>query len=202
MRSSPSNTPSVPLDFAAVGVRSAPRFLTASVARELGILLTLSVMFPIMIHVFPVPDDTRLGPKLLPIFYAPLLAALWGRTRSAWIVALAAPWLNWALTSHPAPRTAIVIMVELAAFVFVLRALLARFGPRWFYAAPAYLAAMAAATLAASIRPDLIGGRPAVAWALQNISTGLPGVAILVLINWLVVRYYPPASSGGGPATA
>ena len=60
MRSSPSNTPSVPLDFAAVGVRSAPRFLTASVARELGILLTLSVMFPIMIHVFPVPDDTRL----------------------------------------------------------------------------------------------------------------------------------------------
>ena len=46
------------------------------------------------INVFPVPDDTRLGPKLLPIFYAPLLAALWGRTRSAWIVALAAPGLD------------------------------------------------------------------------------------------------------------
>ena len=32
------------------------------------------------------------------MFYAPLLAALWGRTRSAVVLALAAPWLNWALT--------------------------------------------------------------------------------------------------------
>lgn len=202
MRSSPSNTPSVPLDFAAVGVRSAPRFLTASVARELGILLTLSVMFPIMIHVFPVPEDTRLGPMLLPIFYAPLLAALWGRTQTAWGVALAAPWLNSVLTSHPAPRGAILITLELAVFVFVLRTLLARCGPRWFYAAPAYLAAMIAATLAATLRPELIDGRPALSWALQSVTTALPGIAVLVLINWAVLRCYPPGPAGGGPATA
>lgn len=67
------------------------RFLTATLARELGVLLSLSVMFPFMIHLLPVPEDARLGPRLLPMFYAPLLAALLGRTQTALIVAVAAP---------------------------------------------------------------------------------------------------------------
>ena len=83
------------------GACRAARFLTVSLARELGILLCLSVMFPFLIHIIPVPGNAQLGPRLLPMFYAPLLAALLGRTRSAVAVALLAPWLNWALTAHP-----------------------------------------------------------------------------------------------------
>ena len=82
------------------------RFLTVSLAREIGVLLCLSVMFPFMIHIIPVPGDAQLGPRLLPMFYAPLLATLWGRRRSAAAVALLAPWLNWALTAHPPSSTA------------------------------------------------------------------------------------------------
>jgi hypothetical protein len=187
---------------AAASVGHAPRFLTASLASELGILLALSVMFPFLIHILPVPDDARLGPRLLPIFYAPLLAALLGRTRSALIVALAAPWLNWALTTHPAPRGALVVMLQLLVFVFVLRALLTRVGSRWFLAAPAFLSGMAAAALATAIFPALIGGRPALEWAAQSVVIGLPGIAVLVLINWLAVRYYPSGPTGGGPVGA
>ncbi len=99
----------------------APRFLTASMVSELGILLALSLLFPFLIHLVPVPDDVRLGPKLLPMFYAPLLGALLGRTRSAILVALAAPWLNWLLTSHPAPLGAVVMSLQLAVFVGVMR---------------------------------------------------------------------------------
>jgi len=67
--------------------------------------------------------------------------------RSAAAVALLAPWLNWMLTSHPSPPLAVVTMVELSGFVFVVRVLLAGVGPRWYLAAPAYLAAMAAAVV-------------------------------------------------------
>ena len=187
---------------AQVGAGPAPRFLTVSWASELGIVLALSVMFPFLIHILPVPDDARLGPRLLPIFYAPLLAALLGRTRSALIVAVAAPWLNWALTSHPAPPGAFVMMVQLLVFVGVLRGLLAGIGARWFLAAPAYLACVVAAAIVTTIFPGLIGGRAAFEWAAQSFVMGLPGFAILVLINWLALRFCPPGHGGGGPAAA
>jgi small-conductance mechanosensitive channel len=193
MASAPATSPS--------GAGRALGFLTASTARELGILLCLSVMFPFMVHVIPVPDVGRLGAMLLPMFYAPLLAALLARHRSALMVAALAPWLNWALTSHPAPLGAVALTIELVAFVLAMRALLARAGARWFLAAPAYLACMAAAALGAAAVPVLIGGRGSLAWALECVSTGLPGIAILVLINWLVLRCYPPGG-GDGPRLA
>ena len=179
----------------ASGSRAA-RFLTVSLARELGILLCLSVMFPYMIHVIPVPGNAQLGPRLLPMFYAPLLAALLGRTRSAVAVALLAPWLNWALTAHPSPPGAVVMTVQLLGFVVVLRVLLAGVGARWFLAAPAYFSGLAASAAAAALVPALIGDRAALAWAAQSAAIGLPGIAILVLINWLALRHYPPGAAG------
>jgi hypothetical protein len=178
-----------------------PRFLTTSLATELGILLTLSVLFPFMIHVLPVPEDARLGPRLLPMFYAPLLAALLGRKGMARLVALAAPWLNWAITSHPSPPTAIVMMLQLIAFVLAIQLLMRRLGSRWYLALPAYLTSVAAATLLVTAAPALVSHRPILAWAAQSIVIGLPGVVVLLLINWLVVRNYP-SSSGGGPMAA
>jgi hypothetical protein len=194
--------PLAPSESSAAGASPVVRFLTVSLARELGILLCLSVMFPFMIHIIPVPGDVRLGPRLLPMFYAPLLAVLWGRNRSALVLALVAPWLNWALTSHPAPSGAIVMVVELLGFVLVLRFLLAGMGAHWFLAAPAYFSGKLVAVMAATFFPAMIGGRAALTWATQSIATGAPGIAILVLINWLVLRHYPPGSSGGGPMAA
>jgi len=182
--------------------RPLPRFLTASLARELGILLTLSLMFPFLIHVLPVPETSRLGARLLPMFYAPLLAALWGRTTTAWLVALIAPWLNWALTGHPTPAGGVMLTIQLLVFIAIVRLLLARAGVRWFMAIPAYLAGMGAALVVALVFPALIGGRPPMDWAVQSVVRSLPGMGVLVLITCLVLRFYPPAGKGGGPATA
>ncbi len=184
------------------GGTSIPRFLNASAVSELGIVLALSVLFPFMIHVLPVPEDARLGPRLLPMFYAPLLAALLGRTRSAFIVALVAPWLNWLLTTHPTPPSAVVTMLQLLVFVGSVRLLMAMIGSHWFLAAPAYFAGIAAAAALTTLAPALIGGRPVLAWAAQSVSVGLPGVAILVFINWLAVRFFPSGPGGGGPQAA
>lgn len=182
--------------------RPLPRFLTVSLARELGILLTLSVLFPFLIHVLPVPETARLGARLLPMFYAPLLAALWGRRQTAWLVAFAAPWLNWILTGHPAPVGAVAMEIQLLVFVVVVPLLLPGPVVRWLAAVPAYLAAMGAALLVAVIFPSLIGGRPPVAWVINSVGQSLPGVAVLVLINALALRYCPPAGKSGGPAAA
>jgi hypothetical protein len=181
---------------------AAPRFLTTSTATEIGVLLALSLMFPFLVHLLPVPEDTRLGPRLIPMFYAPLLGALLGRTRSAVAVALLAPWLNWVLTSHPAPRGAVVMMVQLVVFVAVVRGLLSRLGARWYLAAPAYFLCIGASMILVTLVPELNGGRPVFAWASGAVTMALPGVAVLVLINWLAVRFYPPGPGGGPPVTA
>lgn len=186
--------------FEGAGAGSVPRFWTASLASELGILLTLSVVFPFLVHILPVPEDACLGPRLLPMFYAPLLAALLGRTRSALLVAMAAPWLNWALTNHPTPRGAIVAMLQLFVFVGVVRGLLAEVGARRFIAVPAYFASLASATIVVSVFPELIGGRPALAWVSNSLAMAWPGIGILLLINWLAVRYPPPGAGGSGLA--
>ncbi len=180
---------------ASTGISRVARFLTASLARELGILLCLSVLFPFMVHLIPIPEDARLGPRLLPVFYAPLLATLWGRARSAVAVALLAPWLNWGLTGHPSPPGAVVMTVQLLGFVVALRALLAGVGARWFLAVPAYFCGLAASAAVAATVPSLIGGRAVLAWATQSAIVGLPGITILLLITWLALRHYPPGAA-------
>lgn len=178
------------------------RFMTVSLAREMGILLSLSVMFPFMVHVLPVPGDARLGARLLPMFYAPLLAALWGRPISAWVLAFGAPWLNWLLTGHPSTNGAAVLSLELVGFVAVLRWLLARMRPRWFLAVPAFATGKLLATLAAALLPALIRGRPPGAWAIDTAIAAWPGVAILVGITVLALHCYPSEGGGHGPAAA
>ncbi len=51
-------------------------FLVWSQTREAAFLLGLSLFLPFLIHLLPSYDDAAWGPRLLPIFYAPLLAAL------------------------------------------------------------------------------------------------------------------------------
>ncbi len=182
--------------------RRSPLFLTASLARELGILLTLSVLFPFMIHVLPVPDDARLGARLLPIFYAPLLAVLLGRTSTAWLVALLAPWLNWIVTAHPRPLGAATLTIELMVFVLVLRTLYAGTRQRWFMAIPAYLSGLMMAASVAAFFPAIIDGRAAWPWAVHSVLLGLPGIGVLMLITLFAHRCYPPGTGGGGPISA
>ena len=79
---------------------------------------------------------------------------------------------------------------------------MAEVGARWFLAAPAYFSGKIAAVMVAAFFPVLIGGGAALAWAAQSVVIGAPGIAILVLINWLVLRYYPPGPAGGGPVAA
>lgn len=175
--------------------RHAPAFLTLSTAREIGILLALSLLFPFLIHLIPVPEDARLGQRLLPMFYAPLLGALWGRTGSAAVVAILAPWLNYLLTRHPSPPSATLMSVELLAFTLAVTTLRARLGLRWFLSLPAYLIGRAATIILAAFIPSLIGQRPLLDWATNSSITALPGLAVLVLLTLLVQRIYPPSAA-------
>lgn len=187
----------------AIAVRG-PRFLTATLAQEMGILLVLTVGFPFMVHLLPVPENSQLGPRLLPMFWAPLLGCLWGRVPTAVVVAVFAPWLNWALTRHPSPPTAIVMTVQLLVFVTATRLLITRTPIRSLAAVPGYLVAMAVSALVVAAVPTLNHHQPALGWLAGAITMAWPGILILAVINWIAVRFYPPGtdSDGHGPLAA
>ena len=58
---------------------------------DLAVFLGLTLLAPWMVHFIPSWDDSPIGAKLLPIFYAPLIAALTRRGQVAVCVALLAP---------------------------------------------------------------------------------------------------------------
>lgn len=171
------------------------RFLSASFAAELGVLLALSVFFPFLVHLLPVPADARLGPRLLPLFYAPLMAVLWGRNRSAWLVAALAPWINLAVTHYPPLPTAVVATAELLGFVLAMRAGCRWLGRQPYLAAPAYAAAKAVSFALVALFPRLVDGAPAGLWAARTAALALPGVGVLLLINLLAARVPPSGSA-------
>lgn len=80
-------------------------------------MLTVGLMtiFPAVIHAL---GGSGAGGRWLPIFYAPLAAALLFHPAVALAASLAAPFLNHLLTSFPDLPTAAVLSLEL--FVFAL----------------------------------------------------------------------------------
>jgi hypothetical protein len=64
---------------------------------------------------------------MLPIFYAPLIAALTGRGQVSIIVAPCwAPWVNHLLVGMPARPIAILLTIELAGFSIIVASLSSR----------------------------------------------------------------------------
>src|SRR5687767_7770331 len=86
-------------------------------------LVTLGLMWliPVLVHLIPpFGDGTPLGVRLLPIFYAPLLAVFLFHPVVAVLASLAMPFINYLLTGMPPFNIAILLTVELVVFSLVL----------------------------------------------------------------------------------
>jgi hypothetical protein len=66
-----------------------------------AMLLGVTLALPAMVHTVAAGGVPPLGARLLPIFYAPLLAALWGRWLPGLIVAAVGPMLHHLLFDAP-----------------------------------------------------------------------------------------------------
>ena len=158
--------------------------LRRPVTREvLGIAAALGagLLLPVLVHLIPVEGGPPAGARLLPIFVAPLLAALRLSPVSALAIAVGSPLLNHLLTGRPAG--ALLGRMEIELIIFTLLVLWARHLPRHHLAwiAPsAYLAgaAVAALLLAPHATPWLtMVQAPLVAW---------PGLLALAALGFVL----------------
>lgn len=163
--------------------------LTPTLERPLLVSATvvtaaLTFALPLLFHLLPA-SGVPLGARLLPIFYAPLLAALLFPPVVALSASLIAPFINHALTGNPPLPMAAQLSAELLIFSGVVLASRRRW-PRLPLVAPlAYLVARAVVFFAPQPAAALSGR----AWGalLTSLEVALPGLAVLFVLNLIVV---------------
>lgn len=145
----------------------------------------ISFLLPLFMHLITPVYTVPLGARLLPIFYAPFIAAFLYRYHVAVIAALCAPFLNYLITGHPLPQMVLILTIELVLFVCMVflfrnnRSLL-----RYLIAPAGWVAAVGVTALILGIGSTQSGD-----FFTQVLSTGWPGLLVLLIINLVVVRY-------------
>jgi hypothetical protein len=153
-----------------------------------AVIITLGLMWllPFLIHLIPFTGIIPLGARLLPIFYAPLLAAWLFHPVVGIFSSLLMPFINHAFTGMPAFNVAMMLSVELCIFSFVLTIYKNRY-PRLPLIAPfAVIAGKFVSALLLFIIP-LVPFSP---WEYfsSSIFNAIPGLLVVLAINLALNR--------------
>lgn len=145
-----------------------------------AVAVAASVAVPFLVH--SVPSGQALGSALLPIFWAPLIAALVFGTIPAFAAALLAPALNHLVTGMPPTPVLPSLTLELVLFV---TAIVVFSRVRSLRRTPALgLLAYFAARIVAGL---LLVGAGSMAAFFGSLGSMLPGLIALLLVNWGVL---------------
>lgn len=163
--------------------------ITLTQAQRLHIpatLLTLAgcVLFPIAIHLIPVAEGAPMGARLLPIFYAPLLAIMLAHPRVGIVAAILAPAVNTLLTGMPTTAMLPVLTVELVTFSVVVGLLYQKWPKFFAVGLVGYGAAKLASLLLLTVVPLLPA--PPFQFFTSSITTAIPGILVLLLLGTAV----------------
>ncbi len=151
-------------------------------------LITLGLMWlvPFLIHLIPFSGTIPLGTRLLPIFYAPLLAAWLFNPIVGIASSLLMPFINYAFAGMPTFNVAVMLSVELGIFSLILRASKNRF-PRQPLLAPfAVIVGKTVSALLLFIIPLV----PLSPWAYftSSVVNTAPGLLVLLAINLTLIH--------------
>ncbi len=144
------------------------------------------LLLPFLIHFIP-STAVPIGARLLPMFYAPLLAAIFFRPAVGIVSALVAPLLNYALTGMPESGILAILIVELVVFTVVMQRLSYRWPTFGGFAPFAYLIAKIVSLLVLILVPLSFISAPPMQFFLVSSRNALPGIAVLLVLNMIAV---------------
>src|SRR4051812_26032647 len=159
--------------------------------REGSILIATAWLAPVLVHLIPWAGPRPMGTYLLPVFWATFIAVYFYGVLPGLAIGLVTPLVNLALTGLPALSSVEMMGEEIAVFVGLAAVLVTRW-PRFWGAAPmAWLAGKAAIIGGQALLHGAGATEPAFAHWLRSTENGLIGIGVLVVINWLLVSFYP-----------
>ncbi len=155
-----------------------------------ALILMAAVFFPFVIHLIPPYNGFSIGAYLLPMFYIPFIALFWYDWKVALPIAILAPLLNFLITGNPNWGFLVVLTLELVLFTGIAFLLLKQKTLKWIAAPFGYIGAKVISSLLLFIVP-IMPAAP-VEFFLGSLSRALPGIGILLLLNFLLLKYGHP----------
>jgi hypothetical protein len=154
--------------------------------RDLASLTALAVLGPYVVHLFPGWDDSPLGARLIPMFWAPLLGVFWRQYGFTLGLAFASPWINHLIFGMPSRPLAIVLSFELVVFTLLLFAMVRAWGHRAWMGPAGYLLTKPFSALLIAAWPLLPA--PPLKFIAHSVTTAWLGIIVLALLGWLAGR--------------
>ncbi|MCG2783848.1 MAG: hypothetical protein L6461_01960 [Anaerolineae bacterium] len=150
-------------------------------------LITFGLMWllPLLVHIVPLTGPVPVGARLLPIFYAPLLAAWIFHPAVGLFASLLMPFINHAFTGMPTLPMTVLLSLELIVFSFGLL-LNKKYWPRL----PLAPLAFVAGKVISAILLVFVAVVPVSPWAylVSSVQNALPGLLILLVLHLALVR--------------
>jgi hypothetical protein len=158
---------------------------------ETALVLGVTLLIPFLVHLIPFSGSAPLGAHLLPFYYAPFVALFLFRWHVAFIAAVAAPIINFALTGMPEWSLVLLLSLELGLFIGWVTLLKNNKILKWICAPLALVLAKAVSSALIGLFPIALGSMD---YFAVSVSTALPGLALLLAINILVIKFYESRS--------
>jgi hypothetical protein len=153
---------------------------------QTAVVLGATMILPMLVHLLPNINGQISGAVLLPIFFAPMIAAFLYKKHVAIFAGIFAPLLNFLIMGRPAPEMVITLGFEVVLFVLALSWLKnSRF--ILYLAAPlAYLISSLLVVGGLSILGNLTN--PISFW-LNSTVIAIPGITLLGLLNVVILKF-------------
>ena len=153
-----------------------------------AIVLSLTMGLPILFNLLPTFDSTPLGARILPMFFAPLIASLIYRPHVGLLAALCAPLINYSITAKPASDIFLILTIELVVFTFA-SIVLKKYGvSAIIHVFLSYLIAKLFCLICILYLPFHIFVGIAMDYFISSSMVGVPGLVIMTLIAIYLLR--------------
>lgn len=159
--------------------------------RETLALMVASWLVPFLVHFLPSFGPRETGVYLIPAFWATFVAAYFRGALLGAVVGLVTPVVNLLLTGLPALPWVGTMSVELVTFALFAAVLVRRWPNLWVIAPLGYLPAKAVSIALQWSVPAFDYHRAPLAHLLGSTQNALPGLAVLLAINFALVKLAP-----------
>lgn len=150
--------------------------------------ILVMVATPFLVHLIPFSGSQPLGAYLLPMFIAPLVAAVYVSPVGLALAAIAAPLLNHALTGMPALPGLYPLMAVLVLFSLFISLAIKR---GWRFLGISTVAFLFAKLIVFAPAELLLKGsitlQPFQGY-LTGLTVALPGLLVLLAIEWVLIH--------------
>ncbi len=159
------------------------------------ITLVLTIALPILVHLIPPVNGVPWGARLIPIFYAPFVAAMLFHPAVSLLAALFAPILNYLLTGSPTLEMAYLLSFELLVFSLLVVLLAPRLSRLPITGLLGFLLAKVAALVLLTLLPGSLIPLETWMYFRSSLVNALPGMLVLVGLNYFIISRLRPTGS-------